>query len=61
MTVTRRITLAFAASTLAVGLAASPSAIAADAMKSAKHKPMKKHKDTMTKTDAMHKDAEPSQ
>ena len=46
---------------MAVGLAASPSAIAADAMKSAKHKPMKKHKDTMTKTDAMHKDAEPSQ
>ena len=67
MTMMKRMTLVVATSALTLGLAAAPSAFAADAMKAGMHKPMKKHKggmmkgDTMHKGDAMQKDAEPAQ
>ena len=67
MTMIKRATLALATSVLTLGLAAAPSAFAADAMKAGMHKPMKKHKGGMMKSDAMHKgdamqkDAEPAQ
>ena len=66
MTMFQRAALALATSALTLGLAAAPSAFAADAMKAGMHKPMKKHKgmmksDAMHKGDAMQKDAEPAQ
>ena len=67
MTMIKRATLALATSALTLGLAAAPSAFAADAMKAGMHKPMKKHKGSMMKSDAMQKgdakqkDAEPAQ
>ena len=67
MTLIQRATLALATSVLTLGLAAAPSAFAADAMKTGMHKPMKKHKGSMMKSDSMHKgdamqkDAEPAQ
>ena len=67
MTMIQRATLALATSVMTLGLAAAPSASAADAMKSGMHKPMKKHKggmmkgDAMQKGDAKQKDAEPAQ
>ena len=66
MTIFKRAALALATSALTLGLAAAPSAFAADAMKAGMHKPMKKHKgmmksDAMHKGDAMPKEAEPAQ
>ena len=62
MTMTNRAIFALAASVLTIGLAAAPSAYAADAMKDGMHKAMKKHKGAMKHDamhDAMHKDAAP--
>jgi pentapeptide MXKDX repeat protein len=67
MRITNRAIFALAASVLTIGVAAAPSAYAADSMKAGMHKPMKKHKGSMMKSDAMHKgdtapkDAEPIQ
>ena len=65
MTVSQRLATAFAASVLAVGLAASPVAFAADAMHDSMHKTAKKkdamHGSAMKKQDAMKKEADPAQ
>ena len=57
MKITQRAAIALIASTLSLGIAASSTTFAADAMHGdAMHKTMKKHK-AMMKKDLMHKDA----